>query len=152
VCRSRGSRVLFARAAAHRVRASCALSHALFHVSSTCCFAHCSVLIRTLFARCRAHYFVCQSHAVCASPLFIRAFAPRVWCARCRVLFRTWWRAGWRVIRARRARCFVYRQRAMSRVSTRRLHVVVLFYALRVSSRSANSSCLESLMLFNLFI
>jgi hypothetical protein len=62
-----------------------------------------------------------------------------------------WWRAGWRVIRARRARCFVYRQRAMPRVSARRLHVM-LFHALRVSSRSANLSCLESLMLFNLFI
>jgi hypothetical protein len=129
-----------------------ALSHVLFRVPSTRCFAHCSVLIRTMFACCRAHYFFCQSHAVCASPLFVRAFVSRVWCARCRVLFRTWWRAGWRVIRARRARCFAYRQRAMSRVSTRRLHAVVLFHALRVSSRSANSSCLESLMLFNLLI
>jgi hypothetical protein len=116
VCRSRGSRVLFARVAARRVRASRALSRVLFHVPSTHCFAHCSVLIRTLFARCRAHYFFCQLHAVCVSPLFVRAFAPHVWCARCRVLFRTWWRAGKRVIRARRARCFVYRQRAMSRV------------------------------------
>jgi hypothetical protein len=107
VCRSCGSRVLFARIAARRVRASRALSHALFHVLSTRCFVHCSVLIRTLFARCCVHYFVCQSHAVCASPLFVRAFAPRVWCARCRMLFRTWWRAGWHVIRARRARCFV---------------------------------------------
>jgi hypothetical protein len=69
-----------------------------------------------------------------------------------RVLFRTWWRAGWRVIRVRRAHCFVYRQRAMSRVSVRRLHTVVMFHVLRVSSRSANSSCLESLMLFNLLI
>ena len=64
-----------------------ALSHVLFRVPSTHCFAHCSMLIRTLFARCRAHYFVCQSHAVCASPLFGCAFALRVWCARCRVLF-----------------------------------------------------------------
>jgi hypothetical protein len=37
-------------------------------------------------------------------------------------------------------------QRAMLRVSARRLHAVVLFLVLRVSSRSANSSCLESLM------
>jgi hypothetical protein len=32
-------------------------------------------------------------------------------------------------VRARRARCFVCRQRAMSRVSARRLHAVVLFRA-----------------------
>jgi hypothetical protein len=32
-------------------------------------------------------------------------------------------------VRARRARCFVYRQRAMSRVSARRLHAIVLFHA-----------------------
>jgi len=36
-----------------------------------------------------------------------------------RVLFSTRWRAVSRVVRARRARCFVYRQRAMSRVSAR---------------------------------
>jgi hypothetical protein len=45
------------------------------------------MLIRRQFAHCRAHYFVSQSHAVCASPLFDRAFALRVWCTRCRVLF-----------------------------------------------------------------
>jgi hypothetical protein len=79
-------------------------------------------------------------------------------------------------VRAGRARCFVCRQRAMSRVSARRLHTVVLgspssrclrlprvvrarargavvlFHALRISSRSANSSRLESLMLFKLLI
>jgi hypothetical protein len=45
------------------------------------------------------------------------------------MLFRTWWRADCRVVRARRARCFVYRQCAMSRVSARRLHAIVLFQA-----------------------
>jgi hypothetical protein len=64
-----------------------ALSHTLFRVPSTRWFACCSVLIRTLFARCCAHYFVCQSCAIYASPLFVRAFAPRVWHTRCRVLF-----------------------------------------------------------------
>jgi hypothetical protein len=43
------------------------------------------------------------------------------------VLFRTWWRADSRVIRVGRARCFGCCQRAMSRVSARRFHVVVLF-------------------------
>jgi hypothetical protein len=33
------------------------------------------------------------------------------------------------LVRARRARCFVCRQRAMSRVSARHLHAVVLFHA-----------------------
>jgi hypothetical protein len=42
------------------------------------------------------------------------------------VLLCTWRRAGWRVVRTRRARCFVYRQRAMSCVPARRLHAVVL--------------------------
>jgi hypothetical protein len=37
-----------------------------------------------------------------------------------------WWRAGSRVVRARHAHYFVCRQRAMSRMSTRRLHDVVL--------------------------
>ena len=41
-----------------------------------------------------------------------------------RVLFCTWRRAGSRVVHARRVRCFVCRQRAMSRVSARRLHAV----------------------------
>jgi hypothetical protein len=45
------------------------------------------------------------------------------------VLFRTRLRAGLRVVRARRAHCFVCRQRVMSRVSARRLHAVVLFRA-----------------------
>jgi hypothetical protein len=40
-----------------------------------------------LFARCCAYYFVCQSHAICASPLVVRVFVPRVWHTRCRVLF-----------------------------------------------------------------
>jgi hypothetical protein len=69
-----------------------------------------------------------------------------------RVLFSTRWRAVSRVVRAGRARCLVRRSRAMSRVSARRLHAAVLFHALHVSSRSANSPCLGSLMLFNLFI
>ena len=42
-----------------------------------------------------------------------------------RVLFRTWWRT----VRAGRAHCFVCRQHGMSRVSARRLQVVVLFRA-----------------------
>jgi hypothetical protein len=41
------------------------------------------------------------------------------------VPFRTWWRAGSRVVRARRAHCFVCRQRAMSRVSARRSYSVM---------------------------
>jgi hypothetical protein len=90
-----------------------------------------------------------------------------------RVLFRTRWRAGSRVVRAGRTCCFVCRQRAMSRMFARRLHVVmlgspssrclrvprvvrarsravVLFHAC-ISPRSANSSRLESLI-FKLFI
>jgi hypothetical protein len=112
----------------------------LFRVSFTCCFA-------------------CRSRAVCA--LFVRD----VLVVECRFVR----------VRARRARCFVCRQRAMSRVSARRLHVVVLgslssrclrvprvvrarlraavlCHALHILSRSANSSRLESLMLFKLLI
>jgi hypothetical protein len=44
------------------------------------------------------------------------------------MLLRTWRRASSRVVHARRVRCFVCRQRAMSRVSARSLHVVVLFH------------------------
>ena len=47
----------------------------------------------------------------------------RAWWARGRVLVR----AGSRIVRAGRAHCFVCRQRAVSRVSARRLHAVVLF-------------------------
>jgi hypothetical protein len=50
---------------------------------------------------------------------------PRLLC----VLLRTWWRAGSRVAHARRARCFVCHQRAMSCVSACHLHDVVLFHA-----------------------
>jgi hypothetical protein len=80
------------------------------------------------------------------------------------------------LVRAGREHCFMCCQHAMSRMSARRLHVVVLgsrsymlslrvacgprarsravvlFHALRISSRSANSSRLESLMLFKLLI
>jgi hypothetical protein len=41
----------------------------------------------TLIRACRAHYFAYQPCVVCASPLFVRAFVPRIWCARFRVLF-----------------------------------------------------------------
>jgi hypothetical protein len=50
-----------------------------------------------------------------------------------RVLFRTRLRAGSRVVRARRAHCFVCRQRVMSHVSARHLHAVVLFARRRLS-------------------
>jgi hypothetical protein len=60
---------------------------------------------------------------------------PRLLC----MLLRTWRRAGSHVVRVRRARCFVYRQHAMPRVSARRLHDVVLFRVLRILSRSAIS-------------
>ena len=69
-----------------------------------------------------------------------------------RVLFSTRWRAVLRVARAGRARCLVRHSRAMSRVFARRLHAAVLFHALHVSSRSANLSRLESLILFKLLI
>ena len=49
------------------------------------------------------------------------------WSCVSRVLFHTWWRADSRVIRVGRARCFVCCQRAVSRVSVRRFHAVVLF-------------------------
>ena len=49
------------------------------------------------------------------------------WSCVSRVLFHTWWRADSRVIRVGRARCFVCCQRAVSRVSARRFHAVVLF-------------------------
>jgi hypothetical protein len=45
-------------------------------------------------------------------------------------LFRTWCRADSHVVRAGRTHCFVCRQRAMSRVSVRRSHVVVMFHSL----------------------
>jgi hypothetical protein len=90
-----------------------------------------------------------------------------------RVLFRTRWHAGSRVVRAGRACCFVCRQHAMSRMSVRRLHAVVLgspssrclrvprvvrarsravvlFHAC-ILSRSTNSHRLEPLI-FKLFI
>jgi hypothetical protein len=45
-------------------------------------------------------------------------------------MFRARWHAALRVIRARRALCFVCRQRAVSRVFARRFHaIVVLFLA-----------------------
>ena len=47
----------------------------------------------------------------------------RAWWARGRVLVH----AGSRIVRAGRAHCFVCCQRAVSRVSARRLHVVMLF-------------------------
>jgi hypothetical protein len=55
------------------------------------------------------------------------------------------------------ARCRVgFAVVTLSALATRgaraRSHVVVLFHALRISSRSANSSRLESLMLFKLII
>jgi hypothetical protein len=79
------------------------------------------------------------------------------------------------LVRTGRARCFVCRQRAMSRVSACRLHAVVLdssssccprvprvvcarsragvlFHTLCILSHSANSSRLELLMLFKLLI
>jgi hypothetical protein len=59
--------------------------------------------------------------------------------ARCSCVMYSWSRADSCVTHAGRARCFVYRQRAMLRVSVRRLHVVVLFHALHILSRSANS-------------
>jgi hypothetical protein len=43
-----------------------------------------------------------------------------------RMLFCAWWRAGSRV---GRSHCLVCRLRAISRVSARRLHAVVLFQA-----------------------
>jgi hypothetical protein len=37
----------------------------------------------TLLAPCPTRYFVCYSHAVCASSSFLHAFVPRVWFACC---------------------------------------------------------------------
>jgi hypothetical protein len=55
-------------------------------------------------------------------------------------------RAGSRVVHARRAHCFMCRQRAMSRVSARRST------RCRAVSRVVNSSRLESLVLILLLI
>jgi hypothetical protein len=61
------------------------------------------------------------------------------------VLFRAWWRAGSRDVRAGRAHFFACRQRAMPCMST-------LFARSRVVLRVVNSSRLESLVLIKLLI
>jgi hypothetical protein len=58
------------------------------------------------------------------------------------VLFRAWWRAGSRDVRAGRAHFFTCRQRAMS----------CMFARSRVVLRVVNSSRLESLVLIKLLI
>ena len=82
-------------------------------------------------SRVVAHIISCISRASCARHRAVRAIAVsravvRVVSHVSRVLFHTCWRADSRVIRVGRAHCFVCRQRAMSRVSARRLHAVVL--------------------------
>jgi hypothetical protein len=89
-------------------------------------FAHVARAILRVVRMCRACYSHALSHIVCVCRVCHLLVS--------RVLFRTWWRAGSRVVRAGRAYCFVRRYRAMSRVSTRRSHVVVLFLCRKLTS------------------
>jgi hypothetical protein len=70
---------------------------------------------------------VCRALRHVIRVLFVRVVTHRSRVSR--VLFRTWWRAGSRVVLAGRALYFVCRLRAMSRVSVRRSHAVVLLRA-----------------------
>jgi hypothetical protein len=99
-------------------------------------------LSRTLFRVNRAS---CARHRAVRTVAGSRAFV-RVVSHVSLVLFHTWWHADSRVIRVGRARCFVYRQHAMSCVSARRST------RCRAVARVVNSSRLDSLVLIKLLI